>query len=76
PGTGQSPGPGTGAPEPGTGPVENLVVAGRDTVRQVTEPLPPVPRAVQQPVEQLLDTAQGAAGTLDGVAGPLLPTLP
>ena len=53
-----------------SGSVEETVAAGRDVVRQVAPPLPPV---VQQPVDGTLDTVQGVARTVDGVTGPLLP---
>jgi hypothetical protein len=53
-----------------SGSTEQIVAAGRDTVNQV---VPPLPRVVQQPVDDTLDTVQGVARTVDGVTGPLLP---
>jgi hypothetical protein len=36
----------------------------------------PLPPAVRQPVEPVLDTVQETGRTVDGVTGALLPTLP
>jgi len=51
------------------GPVEQVV----EGVPGVEEPLPP---AVRQPVQPLLDTVQDVAHTVDETAAPLLPKLP
>jgi hypothetical protein len=56
---------------PGT--VENTVRTARGVVDGVTQQLPPAPPVVAQPVQQTLDTVQGAAQTVDGVTGALLP---
>jgi len=55
---------------PTTGVVEGTVEQVRS---RVEEPLPP---AVQQPIEPVLDTVQQVTRTVDGVTGQLLPTLP
>jgi len=55
---------------PTTGTVEGTVEQVRS---RVEEPLPP---AVQQPIEPVLDTVQQVTRTVDGVTGQLLPTLP
>jgi len=60
--------PGTQRPAPG--PAESIV----GTVREETAPL--LPPVVAEPVQPVLDTVQQAGRTIDGVAGPLLPTLP
>jgi len=57
------------APAVAPGPVEQVV----EGVRGVEEPLPP---AVRQPVQPLLDTVQDVAHTVDETAAPLLPKLP
>lgn len=53
-----------------SGPTERVVETGREVVRTIVPPLPPV---VQQPVDAVLDVGEGAAGTVDAVTAPLLP---
>jgi hypothetical protein len=59
-------------PQLPAGGAEQTVTAVRGVVNDVTRPVP-VPPVVQQPVDQALDTVQGAARTADGITGPLLP---
>ncbi len=53
------------------GPAEQIVNTGRSVVGQA-----PLPAPVQEPVNQVLDTTQGAARTVDEIAAPLLLQLP
>jgi hypothetical protein len=46
-----------------------------ETVRGVQEPLP-LPPAVREPVQPVLDTVQQVGRTVDETAAPLLPALP
>jgi hypothetical protein len=54
------------------GAVQTVTDTGRSVVDQVTAPLP-LPPAVKEPVGTLLDTAGGAARTVDETLAPLLP---
>jgi hypothetical protein len=56
-------------PAPTRGTVEGVV----EQVRRAEEPLPP---AVREPVQPVLDTVQQVGRTVDEVTGPLLPVLP
>jgi hypothetical protein len=64
-GTGGGGGGGGGA-APAPGPVQQVVGTGRQTVTELTAPLP-VPPAVEQPVDDVLDATEGVARTVDGV---------
>ena len=57
---------GGGGAAPAPGPVEQVVGTGRQTVNSLTAPLP-VPPAAQQPVNDVLDTTEGVARTVDDV---------
>jgi hypothetical protein len=63
-GTGGGGGGGGATPAPGS--VQQVVGTGRQTVTELTAPLP-VPPAVEQPVDDVLDTTEGVARTVDGV---------
>jgi hypothetical protein len=68
-GSGGGGGGGGGGATPAPRPVEQIVATTRQTVDQITAPLPPAPPEVQRPVDGVLDTAQGVARTVDGVVG-------
>ena len=67
-GGGTGGGGGGGGSTPAGGPVQQVVGTGRQTVNNLTAPLP-VPPAVQQPVDEVLDTTENVARTVDGVVG-------